>query len=106
MGHPEEVKGPFANARVGKYENETDNDVQPDASQPGQGLEEPEVDARPLVGSEAHLLGHAVEVVDGLRANVIEIDQVAGRVQDGEEQRGARNYFMELQMRVQRYVLM
>lgn len=60
-------------------------------------MEEPKIDAWSLVGREVELLGHAVQVINGLGANVVEIDQMTNRMHYGEKQSCTSHYFMELQ---------
>ena len=62
-------------------------------------MEEPKINAWSLVGHEVELLGHAVQVINGLGANVIEIDQMTNRMHYGEKQSCTSHYFMELQNR-------
>ena len=62
-------------------------------------MEEPKIDAWSLVGREVELLGHAVQVINGLGANVIEIDQMTNRMHNGEKQGCTSHYLVELQKR-------
>lgn len=50
--------------------------------------------------------GETVQVLQRLRGHVIEVDYVADRVYDGEEERGARDHLVERNVRVERYVLL
>lgn len=47
-----------------------------------------------------------VEVFQRLRGHVVEVDYVADRVYDGEEEGRARDHFVKRYVRVQRYVLL
>ena len=62
-------------------------------------MEKPKIDAWSLVGREVELLGHAVQVINGLGANVVEIDQMTNRMHYGEKQGCTSHYFVELQNR-------
>lgn len=53
-----------------------------------------------------HLAREAAQVLDGLRGHVVEVDDVAHRVQQREEERCARHDLVELDVRVQRDVLL
>ena len=69
-------------------------------------LKKPKIDAGSLISGESHLLGHTVQMVYGLSANMVKIDQMARRMHNGEKERRARHDLVELQMRIQRYILM
>ena len=51
------------------------------------------------------LFGHALEVMSGLGAKMIEVDHVGDGVDNGEEQGGDGTDFVELKMRVEWNVL-
>ena len=69
-------------------------------------LKKPKIDAGSLISGESYLLGHTVQMVYGLRANMVKIDQMTRRMKHGEKERRARHDLVKLQMRIQRYVLM
>jgi len=60
MRHPEEIVGLFSYAWMCKNKYEHNYDVKDYAGQAGKRLKEPKVDARSLISSESHLLGHTV----------------------------------------------
>ena len=68
-------------------------------------VEQPEHDARPSVTLERHLLHEAAQVVQALRGHVVEVDQMADRVKDGEEERRTRHDLVELDVGVDGDVL-
>ncbi len=57
-----------------------------------QCVEKPVLNVGPLVAVEAELLREACDVLQRLRSHVVEVDQVAARVQHGEEQGCAGAY--------------
>lgn len=70
------------------------------------GLEEPERDGGPLVAGEPDLAGEAAQVDQGLGRDVVEVDDVADRVEDREEARRAGDDLVELDVRVEGDVLL
>jgi len=69
------------------------------------GSEEPVVDVGLAVRGEIEFGAQAVQVLHRLRADVVEVDQVADGVADGEEERRQGANLVELQVRVQGDVL-
>ncbi|KAJ8868063.1 hypothetical protein PR048_031872 [Dryococelus australis] len=70
------------------------------------GLEEPERDPRLVIGGEVNLAGEAAQMLQWLRAHVVEVDDVAHSVEQREEEGGASGDLVELYVGVQRYVLL
>ena len=70
------------------------------------GLEEPEGYGGPGVAREPDLAGETAQVDQRLRRHVVEVDDVADAVQHREKARCARHDLVELDVRVQRYVLL
>jgi len=66
-----------------------------DESESESDLEEPVPNVWPSIGGEAELLGQAAQVLDRLRRDVVEVHQVASRVQHREEQGGVRAELFE-----------
>jgi len=70
------------------------------------GFEEPKRYAWLVVGREVDFGRKTVEVFQRLRGHMVEVDDVADRVYDGEEEGRARDHLVERYVRVQRYVLL
>ena len=68
--------------------------------------EEPVPDSRPGITLERHLGEQAAQVIEALGRHVVEVHQMADRVQHREEQRRAGHDLMELDVRVDRQVLL
>ena len=71
-----------------------------------EGTEEPVPDARPGITLERHLRQKTSQVVQTLRRHVVEVHQVPDSVQHREEQRRAGDDLVELDVRVDRQVLL
>lgn len=74
---------------MGEHEDDAHDRVEQDSREAGQGLEEPVGDGGPLVRGKVDLGREAVQVLQGLGGDVVEVDQVAARVHKREEERGA-----------------
>ena len=100
VSQPEESVGSLSDWGPGKYKYDDHDTVQTQSSEASHGLEEPETDIRSHSGRKEDLLGHALEMMSWLGAEMVEVDHVGDGVDDGEEQGGDGTDFVELKMRV------
>ncbi len=106
VGGEEELVGLFPNGGMRKGEDDGHDGEEHEASDAGDGLEEPVDDRGSGVGGEEHFLGHTAEVVDRLSGNVVEVDNVTNGVEEGEEEGRAGHDLMELDVGVEGDVLL
>ena len=86
VAEPEESVRSLPNWRPGEDEDGDHETVETDPGHSCHRLEEPEADIRRHPGREEYLLGHALEVVGWLGAQVVEVDHVGNGVHNGEEE--------------------
>ena len=102
---PEEAVGALSDGGGGEDEHDDHDAVERHSGHPSHGLKEPVADVRRHPGREEDLLGHALEVVGRLGAQVVEVDHVGHRVDQREEQGGHGADLVELKVGVEGNVL-
>lgn len=91
---------------MGEHKDNTHDDKQQNSRCASHGLEEPEGNVRLVVGGKVHFPRETAQILVGLSGHVIEVDNVSDRVENREEQRRAGGDLVELNVRVQRNVLL
>ena len=106
VGLPEEVVGLFADDGVSEDEDDDHDDKEEDARDARQSLEQPIGDGRLKVARQADLLRQAAQMFHRLSGHVVEVDDVSDRVQEREEEGRQGADLVELDVGVQRDVLL
>ena len=76
VNEPEVVVGLLSDRRMREDEDCAHDDVQGDAREAGQRLEEPVGDSGLPIRRKVELFGEAVQVLNGLGADVVKVDQM------------------------------
>lgn len=106
VSHPEKVVGLLPDHGVSEDEDDDHNDKEEHARQTSQRLEEPVGDGGLEVAGQTQLFGEATQVFHRLRRDVVKIDNVADRVQQGEKKGCQGAYLVKLDVGIEWDILL